>query len=148
MLCKEYGLALEKRLHDFETWRSDLPAVAAMPVFGKLRRNFFLIEFTFVTFRNLNSQKNVADDFSDDDACRDVWITPTHTECFAKIWFLSLKLQYFSNHFLFKNLLQMYRRYIEVDIYLVYLYYCAIFLLFQANVIMYVGLFGSKSCQP
>ena len=40
------------------------------------------------------------------------------------------------------------RRDIEVDLYLGFLCYSAIFLLFQANVIMYVGLLGRKSCKP
>ena len=36
-----------------------------------------------------------------------VCITPIYTEFFAKIWFLSLKFKYFSNHFLLKTLLKM-----------------------------------------
>ena len=40
------------------------------------------------------------------------------------------------------------RRDIEVDLRLVFLYYSAIILLFQANVIMYVVVLRSKSCQP
>ena len=70
----------------------------------KITKEFFLHWVGLRNFPNFQ-QPTKADDFSDDDVCRDDGITPTYTQFCAKMWFLSLKFQYFPNYF--KEMLQM-----------------------------------------